>query len=135
MRYELIEPYLTKKYHDNFIETRKTLCDIFDCVNMPMDNHTWCEFGLNESTVQITSSSASPNHPGFRYSFIFYEDKVLVEMNFDGDSHYSERLEIPYNITEEELFQLSTVSDVTDLDENVISNMKKIRDMYVLIPK
>lgn len=135
MRYDLIEPYLTKKYHDEVMESKKTLCEVFDCVNMPMDNWTWCEIYLDYSTVQITSSSANPSHPGFRYSFIFYDDKVIVEMNFDGGSHYDERLEIPYDITEEQLFQLSTVCDIEGLDENVISTMTKIRDMYVRISK
>lgn len=133
MRYDLIKPYITQQYYDEIMNSRGTLCEVFDCVNMPMSNWTWCEIYLDYSTIQITSSSANPAHPGFRYSFIFYEDKVIVEMNFDGDSYYDERLEIPYNITEEQLFQLSTVSDIEGLDENVIRTMNKIRDMYVQI--
>ena len=132
MRYDLIEPYTTKQYYDEIMNSRDTLSDSFDCVNLPMTNSTWCEIYLYHRNLQITSSSANPTHLGFRYSFLFYDDKVVVEKNYDGSPH-AERLDIPYNITEEQLFQLSTMYDITGLNENVISTMNKIRDMYVRI--
>lgn len=131
MRYELLEPYLSTEYIEEISASKETLCDMFDTVNVPMNNHTWCEVHLYERVFQITSSSANPTHPGFRYSFVFYNDVVIVEMNFDGDSHYDEQIKIPYDITEEQLFQLSTVHDISGLDENVISTMNKIRVLYV----
>lgn len=131
MLYSLLDEYCTEAYHTEVEDGCKYLCDMFDHVNIPMRNDTWCEVMLYEKTMIITSSSASPIHPGIRYCFIFHEDRVIAERN---TSNTAERFEIPYNSTEESLFQLSTVHELYGLDMNIIDTMKTIRDMYVSEP-
>lgn len=128
MRYELLEPYLSTKYIEEISASKETLCDMFDEVNIPMDNYTWCEVHLYKRVFQISASSAAPGNYGRRYSFIFYEDKVVAERNYGSDC---ERIEIPYISTEEELFQLSTVYDTAGLDLDILRTMSKIRVLYV----
>lgn len=128
MRYDLLEPYLSLKYIEEISKSKDTLCDMFDEVNIPMDNRTWCEVHLYQRVFRITSSSANVDNNGYRYCFIFYQDKVVVEKISDTESV---RLDIPYDNTEESLFQLSTVCDTTGLDSNVLSTMNKIRVLYV----
>lgn len=139
--YSFLADYCTKKFQDIIENERILLCDEFSMVDISMPNKTDCEISLLKELFSITYR---PGLPSTRLLITFtcgptvlIRTAAFMERAINGkkDVKVSEgKFEVPYNSTEESLFQLSTLHELYGLTEDDVLVMNKIRDLYVRFP-